>query len=65
MIHHDDAGAFVYADRSGSIAIVRPRFGLTGNEQVEVLEGLVEGDAVLVASGPASTLPLGRRWVAR
>lgn len=65
MLHHDDAGAFVYADRGGSIAVVRPRLGLTGNDQVEILEGLVEGDAVLAASRPASTLPPGRRWVAR
>ncbi len=64
MLHHDAEGAFVYADRDGRIALVRPTFGLTGEDQVEVLEGLAEGDAVLAAPGAAATLPLGRRWVA-
>ncbi len=64
MVHHDDTGAFVYADRSGKIALVRPRLGLTGSDEVEVLDGLAEGDAVLAAPGAAVTLPLGRRWVA-
>jgi HlyD family secretion protein len=62
MLHHDDTGAFVYADRAGKIALVRPRLGLTGSDQVQVLEGLAEGDAVLAAPGAAATLPLGRRW---
>jgi HlyD family secretion protein len=65
MVHHDDTGAFVYADRSGKISLVRPRLGLTGNHEVEVLDGLAEGDAVLAAPGAAVALPLGRRWVAR
>lgn len=64
MLHHDDEGAFVYADRGGRIALVRPRFGLTGSDQVEVLDGLAEGDAVLSARGSIASLPLGRRWVA-
>lgn len=64
MVQHDDTGAFVYADRDGRIALVRPRFGLTGSDQVEVLDGLAEGDAVLSAPGVVATLPLGRRWVA-
>ena len=63
MVHHDDVGAFVYAGGSGRIALVRPRFGLTGSNQVEVLDGLTEGDAVLAAPGAAAALPLGRRWV--
>lgn len=65
MIHHDPTGPFVYADRGGVVALVRPRFGLTGNDQVEVIEGLAEGEAVLAAPGAAATLPLGRRWVAQ
>ncbi len=65
MVHHDATGAFVYADRGGRVALVRPRFGLTGNDQVEVLEGLAEGESVLAAPGAAATLPLGRRWVAQ
>lgn len=64
MVHHDEMGAFVYADRDGRIALVRPTFGLTGSDHVEVLEGLAEGDAVLSAPGAVATLPLGRRWVA-
>lgn len=64
MVQHDDTGAFVYADRDGRIALVRPRFGLTGSDQVEVLDGLAEGDAVLSAPGVVATLPVGRRWVA-
>lgn len=64
MVHHDETGPYVYADRGGRIALVRPRFGLTGNEQIEVLEGLLEGDAVLGAPGTGVALPLGRRWEA-
>jgi HlyD family secretion protein len=64
MVHHDDRGAFVYAERDGRIALIRPKFGLTGNDRVEVLDGLAEGDAVLAAPGAGATLPLGRRWVA-
>lgn len=63
-VHHDGTGAFVYADRGGRIALVRPRLGLTGNDYVEVLDGLAEGDALLTAPGTIATLPLGRRWVA-
>lgn len=65
MVHHDETGQFIYADRGGKTALVRPRLGLTGNQKVEVLEGLAEGEAVLAAPGPAATLPLGRRWVAQ
>lgn len=64
MLHHDEMGAFVFADHGGRIALVRPRLGLTGNDQVEVLEGLAEGDVVMSAPGAVATLPLGRRWVA-
>jgi len=62
-IHQDETGAFVYVDRGGRIAIVRPRFGLSGETNVEVLEGLSEGDVVLDAPRPALSLPAGRRWV--
>ncbi|MCC6874691.1 MAG: efflux RND transporter periplasmic adaptor subunit [Sandaracinaceae bacterium] len=63
MIHHDAAGPYVFAGHGGRIALVRPRVGLTGNERVEVLDGLSEGDAVLGAPGAGVDLPLGRRWV--
>lgn len=65
MVHHDAEGAFVYADRDGKIALVRPKLGLTGSEHVEVLDGLGEGDAVLAAPSAAGALPLGRRWRSR
>ncbi|MEO8184825.1 MAG: efflux RND transporter periplasmic adaptor subunit [Deltaproteobacteria bacterium] len=64
MLHHDPAGPHVYADRSGRIALIRPRFGVTGSEQIEVLEGLSEGDLVLAAPGTGVALPPGRRWEA-
>lgn len=64
LVHHDETGPYVYVDRDGRIELVRPTFGLTGSEQVEVLEGLVEGDVVLAAPGPGVALPLGRRWEA-
>jgi hypothetical protein len=44
-LHHDAAGPFVYVDRGGRIAVVRPTLGLTGRDHVEVLAGLAEGDA--------------------
>lgn len=63
MLHHDEHGAFVYADRGGKIRQVRPELGLTGRLEVEVLAGLAEGDVVLAAPTGVATLPLGRRWV--
>jgi len=62
MIQHDETGAFVYVDRQGSIALARPRFGLTGQETVEVLEGVSEGDTVLAAPSVGGSLTVGRRW---
>lgn len=64
MVHRDETGAFVYADRGGKITLVRAKLGISGSEMVEVLEGLTEGEAVLAAPSAATTLPLGRRWVA-
>ncbi len=64
MIHHDATGPFVYIDHGGKIAIARPRFGLTGRDLVEVIDGLREGDVVLGAPGAATSLPVGRRWEA-
>ncbi|GMV12593.1 MAG: hypothetical protein AMXMBFR56_08170 [Polyangiaceae bacterium] len=62
MIQHDELGPYVLVDRRGRIAVARPRLGLTGRDQVEVLEGLSEGDVVLVAKTPGATLEPGRRW---
>lgn len=64
MLHHDATGPFVYVDRDGKIAIARPRLGLTGRDDVEVIDGLAEGDVVLGARGTATSLPTGRRWEA-
>lgn len=58
----DETGPYVYADRGGRIAVVRPRLGLTGGGWVEVLDGLAEGDVVLGATRTAGTLAVGRRW---
>ena len=65
MVYHDAAGAYVFADRGGKIARVQPRFGQTGDAQVEVLVGLSEGDTVLAAPQPGAALPLQRRWRAQ
>jgi HlyD family secretion protein len=62
MIHHDATGAYVYTDRGGKIALVRPKFGLTSSDHVEVLEGLSETDVVLGAQKVGVDLPVGRRW---
>lgn len=64
MIHHDEAGPFVFVDRDGRIAVVRPRFGVSGEEHVEVVEGLTEGDTLLAAPRAGVALPAGRRWKA-
>ena len=62
-IHHDESGPFVYVDRAGRIALLRPRFGISGAEFVEVVEGLVEGDLLLSSPAAGVALSLGRRWV--
>ncbi|MBP9085750.1 MAG: efflux RND transporter periplasmic adaptor subunit [Kofleriaceae bacterium] len=64
MLHLDATGPFVYVDRGGRIAMVRPTLGLAGATYVEVLSGLAAGDAVLSAASPTSTLPVGRKWQA-
>lgn len=63
VLHHDEADPFVYVDSGGKIAIVRPRFGLTGEDHVEVLEGLVEGDRLLGAPKPGAPLVGRAPWV--
>lgn len=62
LLRHDHAGAFVYVDRGGTVAIARPVLGATGGADVEVVSGLAEGDRVLDST---TTLRPGRRWVAR
>ena len=64
LVHHDEVGPFVYADRNGKIELIRPKFGLTGAEHVEVTEGLEEGDKVLAAPAKGISLPVGRKWKA-
>ncbi len=65
MLHRDAVGPYVYADRDGRIAVVRPRFGITGTTHVEVLDGLAEHQTVLAATSTSASLPAGRRWRAR
>lgn len=65
LVHHDQHGPYVYADRDGKIALIRPRLGLSGRDHIEVLEGLSEGDWVLSAATTATELPTGRPWKAR
>ncbi len=65
MLHRDATGPYVYADRDGTIEVVRPRFGITGASHVEVLDGLTEHQAVLAAPSTSASLPTGRRWRAR
>ena len=62
VLHHDAAGTFLYADRSGRIVQLRPHLGLSSMDYVEVLDGVAEGDTVLAAPGAGTTLPVGRRW---
>jgi len=65
MLHRDAVGPYVYVDRDGRIAVVRPELGITGEDHVEILAGLAEGDRLLAGARPGSTLPTGRRWKAR
>ncbi|MFO0565670.1 MAG: efflux RND transporter periplasmic adaptor subunit [Polyangiaceae bacterium] len=62
MVQRDSAGAYVFADRGGRIGLIRPRFGLSGRDHVEVLEGLGEGDTLLAPKTANGTLTPGRRW---
>lgn len=64
MVHHDESGSFVYVGRGGRIAVARPRLGLVGEDFVEVIDGLSEGDVVLGAPRAGTSLAPGRRWVA-
>jgi hypothetical protein len=64
MIHRDDKGPFFYVDRGGKIAVVRPTFGITGDDRVEVLEGIEEGDSLLRDVRVGGVLAVGRRWAA-
>ncbi|MCC7535035.1 MAG: efflux RND transporter periplasmic adaptor subunit [Deltaproteobacteria bacterium] len=65
MVHHDASGPYVHVDEGGRIARARPRFGVTGNDRVEVLGGLSPGATLLGPERGAAPLPVGRRWVAR
>lgn len=65
MLHHDARGPYVFVDRSGRVAVVRPHFGMTGTDHVEVLAGLREGDRLLAGRTGNAVLATGRRWKAR
>ena len=62
MIQRDATGPYVFANRGGRIAIIRPRFGLSGAREVEVLGGLSEETQLLAPLGAGAVLPVGRRW---
>ncbi|MCC6902896.1 MAG: efflux RND transporter periplasmic adaptor subunit [Polyangiaceae bacterium] len=64
-IGRDGSGPYVLVDRGGRVALVRPRFGISGRDHAEVLEGLAEGDTLLSAPAPGGTLSPGRRWRAQ
>lgn len=57
----DVAAARCLVDRDGRVAATGVRFGLAGNEWVEVLEGLGASDVLLAAPDGRRDLPLGRR----
>ncbi|MCK6535550.1 MAG: HlyD family efflux transporter periplasmic adaptor subunit [Polyangiaceae bacterium] len=64
-ILRDGSGAYVLVDRSGRVTLERPRFGISGREHVEVIEGLAEGDTLLSPPSPGAKLSPGRRWRAQ
>lgn len=64
-ILRDGSGAYVLVDRSGRVTLERPRFGISGREHVEVIEGLAEGDTLLSPPAPGAKLSPGRRWRAQ
>lgn len=57
----DVAGARCLVDRGGLVAAANVRFGLVGNDWVEVLEGLAADDVLLASPDGRRDLPLGRR----
>lgn len=64
MVHRDERGPFLYVDRGGRIAEVRPELGLSGRDHVEVLTGLTEGEVLLASPTVGAPLSIGRRWKA-
>lgn len=65
MLRRDPAGTFVYVDRGGRVALVRPTLGVTGRDAVEVLAGLSDSDTLLAPPQAGGSLPVGRRWSAQ
>lgn len=57
----DVAAGRCLVDRGGHVAAADVRFGLVGNEWVEVLEGLTGDDVLLASPDGRLDLPLGRR----
>lgn len=62
FIHRDGEGPFVYVDRDGWIERSRVTLGITGETNVEIVEGVQSGDTVLAAPKTGTSLPQGRRW---
>ncbi len=48
-------------DRDGRVAPAEVRFGLVGNDWVEVSSGLAAADVLLTAADTKNDLPVGRR----
>lgn len=57
-LRRDAEGVYVFTDRGGRVARAAVVLGLSGDDHVEVTEGLVEGDRLLDAPDAAE----GRRW---
>lgn len=57
----DVARSRCLVDRDGVVAAVEARFGLVGNEWVEVESGLSAGDVLLTKPDDEGELPVGRR----
>jgi HlyD family secretion protein len=62
FLHRDAAGTYCNVDRGGRIAVVRVRIGLVGQDVVEIVDGLQQGDTVLAPIKPGGTLATRRRW---
>lgn len=61
-IRREGLRTYVWLDREGRVAVADVEVGLVGEERVEVVAGLSEGDVVLLPPEPRGVLAVGRRW---
>ena len=61
-IRNDEGERFVWRDEDERVARVSIELGMIGGELVEVLQGIEEGDVLLLPPAPRASLPIGRRW---